>query len=163
PLADAQQLLQHLARLACRLQGLAEHDDIEGVVWKRLEVAVGVALDYRQAVPHAGIDAGLAQLDAARVDRLRARQIGKQRAVAAATIKDARARLDHSGDQPKVAPQLAGRRPGGNGRRYPPAQRDRGAAVRHLSPRSAAARDARRSRSESRATSRTILARAAET
>ena len=74
------------------------------------EVVVGVALDDRQAVPHAGIDAGLAQLDAARVDALLARQIGEQRAVAAADIEHPRARLDHVGDQPQVAPQLAGRR-----------------------------------------------------
>ena len=99
--------------------------------------------------PHAGVDPGLAELDAARVDALLARQIGEQRAVAAADVEHPRARLDHVGDQPQVAAQLVrrGRRPAGG------AATPRGSAALRLMPRSrsAAGRGARRSRSESRA------------
>src|SRR5229473_116860 len=44
PLTDAQQLFEHQPRLARRLQGLAQYDDIESAVRKGFEVAVGIAL-----------------------------------------------------------------------------------------------------------------------
>ncbi len=94
--------------MARRLQRLAQHDDVEGTVGEGGQVVIGVALDDREPMPHAGIDAGLAQLDAAPVDAFLARQIGEQRPVAAADIEHPRSRLDHVGDQPQVAPQLAG-------------------------------------------------------
>src|SRR5438477_480583 len=57
---------------------------------------------------HAGIDARLAEFYAACIDPLYARQIGEQRAVAAADVEHPRAGLDHVGDQPKIAAQLIG-------------------------------------------------------
>src|SRR6266446_6708819 len=51
---------------------------------------------------------GLAQFDAACVDPLYARQIGEQRAVAAADVENPRVGLDHVGDQAKIAAQLIG-------------------------------------------------------
>src|SRR5581483_8228692 len=104
------EVLEHLARPAGRLQGLAQHDIVERVLGIGGEVAVGVALDDAKPVPDTGIDAGLAQFDAARVDRLLPRQIAQQRPVAAADIEHARARLDHRGDQLEVAAQLPARR-----------------------------------------------------
>ncbi len=56
----------------------------------------------------AGVDPGLAEFDAAAVDRLVARQIGEQRAVAAADVEHPRARRDHLGDQPQIVPQFVG-------------------------------------------------------
>ncbi len=47
PLADAQQFFEDKPRLARRLQGLAQHDDVEGAIGKGFEVAVGIALDDR--------------------------------------------------------------------------------------------------------------------
>jgi hypothetical protein len=51
----------------------------------------------------------LAQLDAARVHAFLARQIGEQRAVAAADVEHPRAGLDHVGDQPQVSAQFVRR------------------------------------------------------
>ncbi len=59
---------------------------------------------------HAGIHPGLTQFDAARVDRLHTRQIGEERAVAAADVENPRAGLDHVGDQSKIAAQVIRRR-----------------------------------------------------
>ena len=63
-------VFEHPARLARRLQGLAQHHDVEGALRIGVEVAVGVALDDREAVADTGIDARLAELDAAAVDAL---------------------------------------------------------------------------------------------
>src|SRR5262249_17726384 len=52
-----------------------------------------------------GIDAGLRELDAAPVDILGVGEIGQQRAVAAADIEHARARLDHVGEQLQIRTQ----------------------------------------------------------
>src|SRR5215470_8324779 len=67
---DADELLDDFPRPVCRLQGLAEHDDIERPRRVGLEVAVCVTLNDRQTVADAGIDARLAQLDAAAVNAL---------------------------------------------------------------------------------------------
>src|SRR6266851_409568 len=103
--ADADEMLEHLARLMRRLQRLAEHGVVEGVRRIILEIVVRVALDDREAVPHAGVDARLRQLHAAAVDALVLRQIGEQLAVTAADIEHARARLDHLRDEPEIAAQ----------------------------------------------------------
>ena len=55
--ADAHEMVDHAARVARRLQRLAQHDVVEGVGGIGVEIVVGVALDHRQAVAHAGIDA----------------------------------------------------------------------------------------------------------
>src|SRR4029077_10960312 len=102
PLADPQHLAQHLARLARGLQGLAQDHVVERIVGIVAQVGVGVALDHRQAVGHAGVDAGLAQFHAARVDLLEVHQIGQERAVAAADIERARGRVDHIGDELQI-------------------------------------------------------------
>ena len=111
-----------------------------------VEIAIGVPLDHRQPVPHAGIDAGLAQLDAARIDALVARQIGEQRAVAAADVEHARARLDHVGDQPQVAPQPPGGARVAAGSGATALEPARGGRRHAAFPERAAGRGARRSR-----------------
>jgi len=55
PLADPEHLAQHLARLARGLQGLAQDHVVEGIVGIVAQVGVGIALDHRQAVGHAGV------------------------------------------------------------------------------------------------------------
>jgi chemotaxis regulatin CheY-phosphate phosphatase CheZ len=81
---------------------LAQHDDVESAVRVGFEIAIGIALNDRQAVANARIDARLAQLDAAPINALVTCQIGKQRAIAATNVKDARLRLDHVGNQPEI-------------------------------------------------------------
>ena len=54
--ADAQQILQHGLGVARRLDGQAEDRVVERLVGIVGEVAVGVALDDRQAARHAGVD-----------------------------------------------------------------------------------------------------------
>ena len=66
------------------------------------QVGIGVALDHRQPLRHAGIHPGLAQLDAAAVDTALLGQQTQQRAVAATDIEHPRARADHLGDQQQV-------------------------------------------------------------
>ena len=66
------------------------------------EVGIGVALDHRQSLRHAGIHPRLAELDAASLHVALLRQQPEQRAVAAADIEHARARLHHLGDEQQV-------------------------------------------------------------
>jgi hypothetical protein len=56
PPTDADQSLEQLARLARRLQGLAQHHDVEGTCGVSLEIAIGVALDDRKPVANAGVN-----------------------------------------------------------------------------------------------------------
>ena len=102
PVADAQQILEHGARIARRLQRLRQDHEIEALVGIEDEVAVGVALDDRQAARHAFVDAALRDLDAAAVDALVALQQLQQFAVAAADVEHARARRDEVGDDLQV-------------------------------------------------------------
>ena len=91
-LADAEQLLEHVARRVGRLDGLAQDRIVEGEVRVVDEVGVGVALDHRQALRHAVVHPGLGELDAARVDAPLLGEHAEQRAVAAADIEHARVR-----------------------------------------------------------------------
>ena len=70
--------------------------EVEGEVRVIDEVGVGVALDHRQALRHAGVHPGLAELDAAAVDAALLGKQPQQRAVAAADIEHARARRSPS-------------------------------------------------------------------
>ena len=86
--ADADERLQNLSRLAGRLQGLAQYDHIEGLGRIGVEIAVGVALNDRKAVPDASIDARLADFDAPAIDVFVSRQIGQQGAIAATNVEN---------------------------------------------------------------------------
>ena len=107
--ADAQHVLDHDARLARGLQGLREDHVVEGIVGIVRQVGVGVALDHREALGDAFIDAFTRQLDAAAIDIARLRQEPQQLAVAAADVEDLRAVLDHVGDDQQVDARAAGR------------------------------------------------------
>src|SRR5205807_2222649 len=101
--ADAHEVLDDDARIARRLQRLAQHHVIERLRRVGREIAVGVTLDHREAVAHTGVDAGLRQLDAATVYVLGARQVGQELALAATDIEYARARLDEIRHHREVA------------------------------------------------------------
>ena len=101
-LADAQHLLQHLARVAGGLERLGQDDVIETVVGIIGEIDVGVALDHRKALGDAIVDAFLRNLDAARVHVLGLGEEPQQFAVAAADIEHPRAALDHAGDEQEI-------------------------------------------------------------
>ena len=94
-LPDPQHVLQHLARLARRLQGLRQDHVVEGVVGIIGKVGVGVALDHREPLGDAVVDALARNLDAAAVDVLGLGQEFQQLAVAAADVEHPRAGLDH--------------------------------------------------------------------
>ena len=68
--ADAQEVLQHRLGMARRLDRQAQDRVVEGLVGIVVEVAVGVALDHREAAGHAGVDALARQLHAAAVGGL---------------------------------------------------------------------------------------------
>ena len=89
--ADAQELLQHEARIVGRLQRLAQDDEVEGVVRVGRKIVVGVALDDRQAARDGFVDVLLRQLDAAPVRLLLGFQPLQQRAVLAADVEHAHA------------------------------------------------------------------------
>ena len=93
---DAQHLLDHQPRTVGRLQRLAEDHIIEGVVGIVDEVGVGIALDDRQAARHAFVDALLADLDAAAVDRAGRLEQLEQGAVAAADVEHPRSPAEPS-------------------------------------------------------------------
>ena len=113
---DAQHVLQHLARAAGGLQGLGQDDEVEGIVGIVGEVGVGVALDHGEAVGDAVVHALLGELDAAGVDAVVLGEVVQQRAVAAADVEHAGARLA-AGGRPRRgrAAALARLSPGANG------------------------------------------------
>src|SRR3546814_546125 len=84
-------------------------DLVEGILGIVREIGVGVALNRRQAMRDAFVDAVHAELDAAAVDLLELREIREELAVAAADVEHPAVRLDHVGDQLQVD---ADRRPG---------------------------------------------------
>src|ERR1700680_4602713 len=92
--ANAYECLEHLSRLARRLQGLAQHDDVEGAARIGGEIPIGITLNDRKPVPDTGVHTRLAQLHAAAVDLLVANEMGEQRAVAAADVEHARTGLN---------------------------------------------------------------------
>ena len=106
---DPQHVLEHRARLAHGLDGLRQDHVVERAVRVDREVGVGVALDHGQPLADAVVHALLAELDAARVDVLGARQIGEQRAVGAADVEHPGVRLDQLGDQAQVLAQTVRR------------------------------------------------------
>jgi len=87
-MADADKRLDHSQRLSRRLQGLAQHDDIEGAGRVGLKIAVGVALNDRQAMADTGVDTRLAEFDAASIDPFVPRQMCEQCAVSAADVEN---------------------------------------------------------------------------
>ena len=93
--ADPQEVFEHDPRLPRRLQGLRQDHEIEGVVGIIGEIGVGVALNDREALGHAVVDALLRQLDAPPVDVALFGEQAKQLAVAAADVEHARPRRDH--------------------------------------------------------------------
>ena len=97
--ADAQHVLEHDARLPGGLQRLRQDHVVEGVVRIVREVGVGVALDHRQSLGDALVDALARELDAAPVDAARLGQQPEQLAVAAADVEHLGAGRDHLGDQ----------------------------------------------------------------
>src|SRR5271165_3020766 len=113
-------MLEHGARTPCRLQGLRQNHIIEAVVRIVGEVCVGVALNDRQALGDAVVDALLGKLDAAPVDLALLSQEPQQLAVAAANIEHARARRDQFGHSEKI--DAAGRQRPGDAHEIPRAR-----------------------------------------
>ena len=141
-------------RVACKR--LRQDHVVEGVVRIVGEVGVGVALDHRETLGDAFVDALARQLDAAAVDAAPLAEQAQQFAVAAADVEHARARRHHVGDQQQIDARAA-RRAGGL--RHGEIALETG-QHRHLSPRLEAARLGRRRRG-SRARWRTAPARRA--
>ena len=89
------------------LQRLAEHGIIEAVIGIIDQIAVGIALDHAEPACDAGLDQRAVDLDPANV-AAPAQQRRHQRAVAAADIEHAGARLDMRGDDREVGAQMGG-------------------------------------------------------
>ena len=87
--ADPQHVLEHDPRPARRLQGLRQDDVVERIVGIVGKIGVGVALDHRQALGDAFVDALARQLDAAAVDAALLAEDAQQFAVAAADVQHA--------------------------------------------------------------------------
>ena len=92
--ADAQQVLEHDARLARRLQRLRQDDIVESVIRVVGEIGVGVALNHRQSLGDTIVDAVLGELDSAPVDASLLGQQAQQFPVAAADVENAGSRRD---------------------------------------------------------------------
>src|ERR1700722_16978931 len=89
PAADAQHVFEHDARLARRLQCLRQDDIVEGVIRIIDEISVGVALDHRQSLGDAIVDALLGKLNSASVDASFFGQEAQQCAIATADVEHA--------------------------------------------------------------------------
>src|SRR4029078_13555527 len=85
-----------------RLKRLGQDLIVEGKVGVVDEVGVGVALDHRKPLRHAGVHAGLGELDAAPINATFLREKAEQCAIATADVEHARARRHHLGDEQKV-------------------------------------------------------------
>ena len=107
--ADAQHVLEHDARPPRRLQRLRQDHVVEGVVGIIGEVGVGVALDHRQPLGDAFVDALARQLDAAAVDAASLAEHPQQLAVATADVEHPRAVRHHLGNQQQVDARAARR------------------------------------------------------
>ena len=98
------------ARLAHRLQGLAQDDVVEGAVGiVARSVSASPWITDEPAATQALTPAWLSSMPRPSTC-LVARQIGEQRAVAAADVEHPRAGRDHVGDQAQVAARMAVRR-----------------------------------------------------
>ncbi len=86
---NAQHVFEHDARLACRLQRLRQDHIVERVIRVVDEIGVGVALNDRQSLGDAIVDALLGELDSAPVDASLFGQKAQQRAVATADVEHA--------------------------------------------------------------------------
>ena len=78
------------------MDGLAQDGVIEGKIRIVDEIGVGVALDHREPLRHAGIHSGLAQLDAPRIDAALGGEQAQQGPIAATNIEHARAQTSPS-------------------------------------------------------------------
>src|SRR5581483_6760861 len=96
------QVLDHALGVAGRLECLRQDHIVEGLVGILGEIGIGIALHHREALRHAGIDARLAELDAAAIDLLEMAEIVQEDAVAATDIENAAVGLDHVGDQLQI-------------------------------------------------------------
>ena len=92
--ANAQHVFEHDARLARRLQRLRQDDIVESVIRIVDEIGVGVALNDRQSLGDAIVDAVLGELDAPPVDAPLFGQEAQQFPVAAADVENAGLRRD---------------------------------------------------------------------
>jgi len=104
---DPEELLQDMPGLAGRLNCLAQDGIVEGVIGVVDEIFIGIALNNREALGNAEVDAFPANLDAATVDRLGLGEQPQQLSVATANIDDARTLTHHLGDEPMVGANLA--------------------------------------------------------
>jgi hypothetical protein len=102
PLADAQQLGQHIARVAHGLQCLGQHRIVERLAREVGQVVVGVALHHRQPPRQAQGHVGGAQLEAAALDPVVPGQHLQQQPLAAADVEHARALPHHPEDGAEV-------------------------------------------------------------
>ena len=93
--------------LARRLQGLRQDDVVEGVVRIVGEIGVGVALDHREPLGDAFVDALARELDAAAVDAALLAENAQQFAVAGADVEHLGAGRHHLGDQQQVDARAA--------------------------------------------------------
>ena len=100
--ADPRQFQENGLGIVDRRQGLAQDDVVEGLGRVGLKVGVGVALDDRETLAYAGVDAGVADLQAAAIDPFEVDQVVEQRSVAAAHIKHTAFRSHHVGDDLQV-------------------------------------------------------------
>ena len=87
PPSDPQQVFENDLRLARRLDRLRQDHVVEGIVRIIRQIRVGIALDDRQSLGEAGVDAFARDLDAASVDTLAVPQERQQIAIAAADIE----------------------------------------------------------------------------
>ena len=102
PAADAQQVFEHDLGLARRLDRLRQDHVVERIVGIIRKVGVGIALDDRQSLGEARVDAFARNLDPAPVDALAVPQQSQEIAVAAADIEHARAGRHHVGEQQEI-------------------------------------------------------------
>ena len=107
---DPGEALQDFFGMPRRLQCLAEHDIVEGRIGIGIKVVIDIALDHRETMSDAGIDALLAQLHAATIDLFGAREVIKQCTIATADIQHTTVRRNHIRDELKISAERRQRR-----------------------------------------------------
>jgi hypothetical protein len=103
--ADAQHVLEHLARLAGSLQGLRQNHVVKGVIGIVDEIGIGIALNYREPLGNAFVDAFARELDPSTVGAAPLGKDSQQFAIAAANIEHPRAAFNHVGNEQQVDPR----------------------------------------------------------